>query len=146
MYKIIVSVIFIFISSIINAQEPAIFQSLNRNGIGWGRVQIIYSGDAENIISKHISINQKAKGFQGYRIQVYFGSGNEAKAKAQQLRTELKSSFPQYDNYLIYETPFFKVRIGDFRTKMEAYKLFKEIQTQYPSAFIVEDLISFPSL
>jgi UDP-2,3-diacylglucosamine pyrophosphatase LpxH len=136
---------FITLSGIIYAQSP-IFQSLKTNQLGWGKVNIIYNGNVEDIIAKHISVNEKAKGFQGYRIQVYFGSGNDAKNQAQKLRSELKNSFPQFENYLIYDSPYFKVKIGDFRTKVEAFKLFKEIQNIYPSAFIVEDLISFPPL
>lgn len=127
------------------AQSP-IFNSLHSNQLGWGKFTLISAFQNDNIISKHISINQKAKGIPGYRIQVFFSSGTEAKNQATKFKNDLRNSYPEHEVYIIYEEPFFKLRIGDFRTKIEAYKLFKKIQDTYPSAFIVEDLISFPNL
>lgn len=135
----------IFISLNSFAQSP-IFNSLNTNQIGWGKFELISVVSSDNIISKHININQKAKGIPGYRIQVFFASGTEAKNQATKIKNELRNNYPQYEVYIIYEEPFFKLRIGDFRTKIEAYKLFKQIQESNPSAFIVEDLISNPNL
>jgi hypothetical protein len=38
------------------------------------------------------------------------------------------------------------VRVGDFHTKMEAEKLLKAIERDYPNAFVVYDEINFPRL
>jgi len=127
------------------AQAP-IFASLKTNQLGWGKFSLISSVNAENIVSKHININQKAKGIPGYRVQIYFASGTDAKNQVNKLKNELRNILPEYECYIIYEEPFFKLRMGDFRTKIEAYKLFCKIKDLYPSAFIVEDLIAFPSL
>jgi hypothetical protein len=43
-----------------------------------------------------------------------------------------------------YISPNFRVRVGDFRTKNEALKLYREIKSNYPVAFIVADEIDFP--
>ncbi len=134
-----------FAVSICSAQSP-IFNLLHVNQLGWGKFSLTSSVNTDNIISKHINVNQKAKGFPGYRIQVFFASGTDAKNQANKLKTELRNSYPDYDVYILYEEPFFKVRMGNFRTKIEAYKLFKQVQESYPSAFIVDDLISFPNL
>ncbi|NSW44608.1 MAG: SPOR domain-containing protein [Bacteroidales bacterium] len=142
---LILSSIILFLLNSGYSQAP-IFVSLKTNQLGWGKFTFISSVNAENIISKHISINQKAKGIPGYRVQVYFTSGTDAKNQINKMKTELRNSFPEYDCYIIYEEPFFKLRMGDFRTKIEAYKLFCKIKDVYPSAFIVEDLIAFPSL
>jgi hypothetical protein len=48
--------------------------------------------------------------------------------------------------YLIFQEPYYKIRIGDFRTKVEAVKVLKEITAEYPNAFVVEDDINFPQL
>ncbi|MGQ9846833.1 MAG: SPOR domain-containing protein [Bacteroidales bacterium] len=127
------------------SQSP-IFKSLYNSQLGWGKFSLISNTLSDNIISKHININQKAKGMPGFRIQVFFASGTDAKNQALKIKTEIRNLYPQYEAYIIYEEPFFKLRIGDFRTKIEAYKLFKIIQENYPSAFIVDDLISFPNL
>ncbi|MCX7863047.1 MAG: SPOR domain-containing protein [Bacteroidales bacterium] len=132
--------------SLYNHAQPIIINQLKQNEPGWGTVILQSQADIETIIDKHISVNQKAKGIPGYRIQVYFGSGNDAKNQANKIRTELRNAFPSFEAYLTYEEPFFKVKIGDFRNKVEAYKLFKIIQQSYPSAFIVEDIVSYENL
>ncbi len=127
------------------SQAP-IFHELSKLENGWGKVNIISENNTEAIISKHIQVNQKAKGVPGYRIQVFFVSGTDAKNQANKLKTELLNAFPSFESHVVYEEPFFKIKIGDFRTKLEAYKLFKIIQMSYPSAFIVEDLVLYENL
>lgn len=126
--------------------QPEIYQSLSSSKTGWGKVTLLQESRIEGIVSKHIEINQKAKGFPGYRVQVYFGSGSDAKSIANKIRSELNNQFPEIGSYLLYEAPYFKVRVGDFRNRNEAYKAFKLVQGNYPGAFIVEDLIEMPRL
>jgi len=135
-----------FFFSLKTIAQPEIYQNLSSTQKGWGKVTILQESRIEGIISKHIEINQKAKGFPGYRVQVYFGSGSDAKSIANKVRSELNNQFPDMGSYLLYEAPYFKVRIGDFRNRNEAYKAFKLIQGNYPGAFIVEDLIGMPPL
>lgn len=126
--------------------QPKIFQDLKSSQPGWGKVTLIQDPKIESWVGKHIEINQKVKGFPGFRVQVYFGSGSDAKNAANKIRTELNKEYKDWSSYLSYEAPYFKVRVGDFRDRNEAYKAFKIIQSNYPGAFIVEDLISLPSL
>ena len=48
--------------------------------------------------------------------------------------------------YLIFQEPYYKVRIGDYRTKMEAEAFLKKISGSYSNAFVVKDEINFPKL
>jgi hypothetical protein len=48
--------------------------------------------------------------------------------------------------YIIYQQPNFKIRVGDFRTRLEAMKFLKELQLKYATAFIVRDDVKLPSL
>ena len=66
--------------------------------------------------------------------------------KAKSKKVEFLSKFPDYNVHIKYDAPNFKVRIGDFRTKNEALKLQKQIEGDYPMAFIVPDKIKFPLL
>ena len=50
--------------------------------------------------------------------------------------------FPLRENV----TPNFKVRVGDFRTELEAIRLQRDLEYQYPGGFIVRDDIKFPKL
>ena len=46
--------------------------------------------------------------------------------------------------YRTYANPYFKVTVGDFRTKSEAMELLSRIKVNFPSAFVVRENISFP--
>lgn len=142
----IVLLAFILLYSLILKSQNSIIDKLEEQNNNYGKVIIYSSINIKNIIEKHINVNQKAKGFPGYRIQVYFDSGNKAKNQANKIKTEILEKFPDVNVYIVYEEPFFKVRVGDYRTKLEAYSFFKILSTLYPSSFIVEDLISFPKL
>lgn len=48
--------------------------------------------------------------------------------------------------YLIWESPNYKIRVGDFRSKLDAEKFQRKIDELFPYAFIVRDNINFPSL
>ncbi|MBR1878340.1 MAG: SPOR domain-containing protein [Paludibacteraceae bacterium] len=81
----------------------------------------------------------------GYRVQVY-SSNQQQKAKAEALRLEerLKDQLSQ-TVYVQYVPPFWKVRIGDFRTYDEARIYKKEVVNLFPSllgdTYIVRDQI-----
>jgi hypothetical protein len=46
--------------------------------------------------------------------------------------------------YRTYANPYFKVTVGDFRTRSEAMKLLERIRHEFPSAFVVKENITFP--
>jgi hypothetical protein len=60
-------------------------------------------------------------------------------------KAEFVALFPEYETYLRFNSPNFSVRVGDFRNKSEALKAYKRIHSSFPRAYIVEDLIDFPS-
>ena len=77
----------------------------------------------------------------GYRIQLYFGS---ERAKAAEIKTDFSNNFSNTPAYLLYQQPNFKVRIGDFKTRMEAFAFLESIKEFYSTSFIVPDDIKLP--
>jgi hypothetical protein len=45
---------------------------------------------------------------------------------------------------MTYQQPNFKIRVGDFKTRLEALKFLKEVQGLYSTAFIVKDDVKLP--
>ena len=81
----------------------------------------------------------------GYRVQIY-SSNQQQTAKAEAL--ELEASLRQKVNqtiYVLYIPPFWKVRIGDFRTSEEAKEYKKNFVQLFPhmvgDTYIVRDKI-----
>ena len=51
------------------------------------------------------------------------------------------------ESYPLFADPgYFKIRVGDFRTKTDAVKLFLIISKKFPDSYIVSDIINFPDL
>jgi hypothetical protein len=86
--------------------------------------------------------NKRQEGMSGYRVQIYQGE----KDRAYDFKSEFLRKYPEYKVYVLFKTPDFRVRIGDFRTRSEAIKLKNLIEKDFPNSFIVEDFINFPEL
>jgi hypothetical protein len=98
----------------------------------------------EQLIETYKKVNYTSAGVDGYRVQIFSESGNNAKEHAQQSLSEFNQSLSGNPAYLIYQQPNFKVRCGDYRTKAEARRLLKQLSGQYPGAYIVKDNIKIP--
>jgi len=90
--------------------------------------------------------NKERDGIEGYRVEIFFSSKMDALEKAKETKAEFLSKFPDYPVYIVFVAPNFRVRVGDFRTKSEAWKLYKKIEKMYPAAFVVHGKINFPIL
>ena len=112
----------------------------------WDHLNIQSSPEIKELLRRHVMQNKKNNFTNGYRLQIYFGSGTNARAQATKVRTDFLSAHPDVKTYLIFKSPDFKVLVGDFRTKSEALKMQKSLIYQYPNAFIVTDEIAFPEL
>ena len=108
-----------------------------------GKVEIIADEKIKNLVERHKSINESKMSTPGYRVQLYSGS---QRAKANETKDEFSRLFPDVSSYVLYQQPNFRVRVGDFKTKLEAEKFQKSISSLYPSAFIVRDDVKLPEL
>ena len=100
----------------------------------------------DSLVMRHIRVNEMRDGLKGYRLQLFSGSGTTARQEANQLRADFMARNPDIPAYLIYQAPNFKVRVGDFRTELEAIKLQRDMEYRWPGAFVVKDDIKFPKL
>jgi len=107
-----------------------------------GKVQLVQEYKIKELVNKHIEVNSKAP-IKGYRIKIHFGSD---KNKAKEIKAKFIYKFPDISAYEKYDQPNFNIRVGDYRTKLEAYKALKEIQLDFPSSFLVQDEIEMPEL
>lgn len=80
---------------------------------------------------------------KGYRVLIH--SGNK-RQPANQARASFLRVHPKTKAHLNYEQPFYKVRVGDFKTKLEALKYKNFIIKEFPNSFIVKDEIDITEL
>ena len=112
----------------------------------WEKLPVQGDPRIHELLKHQVEQGKKNGTITGYRLQIYFGSGEKAHAQASKIKSDFLSSNPGTKAYLLFKSPDFIVRVGDFRTKSEALKLEKSLLYQYPNAFIVADEIGFPEL
>ena len=111
---------------------------------GQGNIKVTQDQAIRNLVNQHLAQQKRMNGIRGFRISIYMGSGQEANKQADQWRARFISRYEEVKSYKKFEYPYFKVYVGDFRTKSEALRFLKRIEYDYPDAFIREDIISFP--
>jgi hypothetical protein len=98
---------------------------------------------AAALVQKQIAINAAHLSMPGFRVQVYYGS---QRARAMEVKSDFLRDHPEVSSYLVYQQPNFKVRVGDFKTRLEALRLLDDIHADYPAAFVVPDEVKLPEL
>jgi hypothetical protein len=146
---IILLFLFAFISGITATREK-IAQNCQSNSpdslMIWEKLNIQSDPKINELLKQHTIQGKKSGTFSGFRVQIYFGSGENAHAKAIKIKNDFLASNPNVKTYLLFKSPDFIVRVGDYRTKSEALKLKKSMLFQYPNAFIVADEIALQDL
>ncbi|MBO4778919.1 MAG: SPOR domain-containing protein [Bacteroidales bacterium] len=146
--KKIVTIVFTMLAVAAFAQDSlSVEEIIARGQEGQGVVVINQDARIAELIERHIAINKANEGkVSGWRVQIYNSSGTNSRSEAQNARKIFLSKYPDVGAYLIYQPPFFKIRVGDFRTKAEAYAFYKMLIVDFPVSYLVTDQINLPKL
>lgn len=105
--------------------------------------KVIVSKDPliDSLIARRLELSAGANSISstGYRVQIYSGLERE-QAYAEQ--TRFKAAYPSIRTYISYVQPYYRVRVGDFRTRLEAEKFMNELRRRYSSMFIFSEKIN----
>ncbi|NQZ75831.1 MAG: SPOR domain-containing protein [Ekhidna sp.] len=80
--------------------------------------------------------NKKGKMVEGYVIQVYSGNDRD---KANEVQSEMNSSFPKLQPKVTYHQPNFRVKAGKFTNRLEANRVHRTVKKQFPRALLIPD-------
>ncbi|HNZ43972.1 MAG TPA: SPOR domain-containing protein [Bacteroidales bacterium] len=109
------------------------------------KISVIEDPQIVSLVQKHIYLNEKQK-ITGWRVQIFFESGNNSKSRAHAKKGLFMTLFPGTGVYLMFQSPYYKVRVGDFRSRMDAEGFKQKIINDFPDSFVVKDEINFPEL
>ena len=145
--RLLYVVIFILTPMIMVAQESfSVLEIMNQGRTMSEQERLIINQDLalDTLISRHIMANAMKKGVDGWRIQIYRGGHRTANDDANKVRARFMDDFPDVKTYLTFDRPnWFKVKVGDFRTREEAATIFFKVQAKYPEAYLIRDVIAF---
>lgn len=121
-------------SAVAQVENPVMLNTADENAF------VIKDARIDLLIQQQKYINTLAlRNVTGYRVQVLSTSN---RAAANQAKAKLMQLFPQYKTYLDYQSPYFRVRIGDFLQRDSAGTLREQLVPYFPNGvFTVKDQI-----
>ena len=117
-----------------------------------GEVTVIKDPLIDSLIAKRLQVYKTSGEVKpgkpivsayGYRVQIFYGS-DRREVFSEQAR--FKGLYPKLNTYLVYKEPNYYVRVGDFRTRLEAQRLINELRPNFPTLFIFREKINAPNL
>lgn len=99
-------------------------------------VRVIEHGTASEIMREYSAENREDQVIAGYRITIFFANNQSARQNATLVQEKFRTQFPEIPTYLFYETPSFKVTVGNCMDIDEALMLMGRVRRHYPSAFL----------
>lgn len=111
-----------------------------------GSLNINQDQRIESLIAKQRSLYNIDSSFGGYRIHIFMEIGNEALKHAEEVKKQFEKSFPDIPIYLTYAEPYFRLRAGNFRNRVEAEQCLRRIKPRFKEAFVTADMIYRPKI
>lgn len=116
-----------------------------------GKLVISQDPAVDTLLSRYILASKKnrtiegTQGMQGFRIQLYYSSVRQAREESAKARAEFINKFPDIISYAQYQEPgYFIVRAGNYRTRTEGHKYLLRVRKEFPNAYLVPAIITFP--
>lgn len=110
-----------------------------------GSLHINQDSRVERLMKRQRDVYAVSNTMSGFRVQIFMEVGNEAVDHAEVVKKDFTEIFPELPIYLSYEQPFYRLRVGDFRNRIEAEKYLRLIKPQFNLAFVTADVINPPA-
>ena len=98
----------------------------------------------EILSKKQASVNAaikkaSARTMRGYRLLIV---NTTKRNEAMDAKTKIYTYYPELKAYLVYQSPYFKLKAGNFKTREEADRYRMELNDIFPKGvFILNDMI-----
>lgn len=131
MKKAIVGIIVLFLAADIIAQDTAKDTLHN--------ISVYRDARIDALVQKNREANEEVyfktlRNVRGFRLQVI---NTNDRNSALAVKTRMLSEFPAEKTYLLYHSPYFKIQMGNFRTKEDAEELMRQVSKIYPSGVFI---------
>ena len=144
-YELVDSVVYRPASAVDTALVgKTIYQVLPSKSRGNNADVVLHQTDSIYAVMNAHMNNNSGRTLSGYRIRIFFDNKQSARVASEEALKKFESLFHDVVAYRSYANPYFKVTVGDFRTKSEAMSYLERIRREFPSAFVVKENIAFP--
>ncbi|WP_417015210.1 hypothetical protein [Alistipes sp.] len=109
------------------------------------RVVVVEHGDAVRAVAD-AARNAQRLSYKGHRVCIFFDNGPDARNGALAAKELFEETFPGIRVYMVYESPWFSVSVGNCLTTEEAIILKGKVSATFPKAFLKNEVISVADL
>lgn len=95
---------------------------------------ISQDGRFEQLLNEKRKINSSITVNDRYKIQIFYGDNDKARKTLADFRKEFKN----LDGTIIFESPTYKVWVGNFKSRIEAERNMAEVKKKYPYALLIK--------
>ncbi|BDD07924.1 hypothetical protein FUAX_03560 [Fulvitalea axinellae] len=98
------------------------------------------SDDSEGLAKQYASFKARSENSYStmYSIQAYSGTSRE---KARSIRATILRQFPGLMPKIEWRQPVYRVKVGQYYNRLEAYSTFRELKRSFPTTLIVPDKV-----
>ncbi len=133
--------------SVIIEPRYDIMHDLRRPESNGGEVKIREEAHINNLLKLYTYRNEKNKSFTGFRIQIYSASSYGSNVEELKvMRNKFEQTFQDIPAYLKYFDPDFKIRVGNYHSRLECIPALQRIRKLYPSSYPVKTDITLEEL
>ena len=128
--KVVMFIVYFVPVLIFSQSENTEYKIKNEKGINY-------------LVHKYENILKNTGGINGWRLQLKF------KAKESEIiKIKLKfiKLYPDIPVFLEYQEPYYRIRVGNCRTKLEALKIKNLIKKHFTDTYPVPEIISITDL
>jgi hypothetical protein len=99
-----------------------------------GKTSIKQDPRFEQLLAEKRKVNSSLNVSDRFKIQIYTGENEPAKKILMDFRKTNKNT----DATIVFNTPIYKVWVGNYKTRIEAEKKLLELKKKFPNAFLVK--------
>lgn len=114
-----------------------------------GKVEVEKDPKVDSLIGNYLvggkssTAEPASSASDGFRVQIYSGSERKDAYIAQ---AKFQHKYPEVRTYISYHSPNFKVKVGDYRSRLEAEKMMQQLGSSFNGLFIIAEKINPPIL
>lgn len=118
---------------------------LSQRTMDGAMVRVNESGSVRSAVAS-VESKSRRREVEGYRVVIFSDNGQYAGDNAKKVLETFRKNHPHINAYMVYESPYFKVSVGDCLTLEEASHLMLQLDDEYPELFPKREVIKYSDL